>query len=172
MSTIIYDAYKYDGNLQSLMDELPRVRIDFHKHIESNLKSLFNDEIMDADNAYQSVKNMAKSDMRWIQEYEDTCIQVYVCEDIIYIQLFGMIKSIHIHDDLIKKLYDFSFDDRCMDDSEKDWWKSREKIWGKIFHKSPIPLYAGLSYSIGDSNIMLLDTIRKIRGEKPIYGYG
>lgn len=170
MSTSINQAYKFNGCIKELMPHLYGVPTNFHKQIKPEIEFFYGDSIRKAINTAYALKTVVYEDTDWMSSYEGSTIHVYFHDDDIYIQLFGLLRDKHLGDEFNEKLLDFSFDDRCLDDSNEDWFIRRQQIWDEIFSHSTIPNYAGLSYNVSRRKSLLIDIVRNIRNEKSIYG--
>lgn len=163
MSIKIENAFKYKGNIHSLMKELK----DFRDKIITKRTEMVSKEfhsLVNNDNLSVSWVWLEKSFFKIIQwiDYENDFspwISVYFHNENIYIQVFWLEQEeINMLSDNFE---DFEFFDNIDFDKKS---LERQKVWSEIFEESWIPVEVSLSFElfpIKKIRTILSETIKK-----------
>jgi len=155
MSTKIYDAYKYKGNMTQLMDWFYKIRKEYKTNVLKQLELYYEKNKGEYKKKHDYLSEVRISMSKSYPDNEifspSLCAIVYFDKDDILVQFFGLY-NYHAFKYNIKKiikrkrtLVDYHFQNQCMDDVDNEYL-SREKIWDRIYRNSAIPSQDGLTY--------------------------
>lgn len=173
MSTKIYDAYKYNGDLNSLMDKLKSFRSKAREHFTESLGGLLHSDFKFLE-VSKELKKEALSGMRSPLNFESS-IGVFFHPKIdgFLVKFFGMENFKNYERRLPKSFKDWYYQnssDRPDKISEPEW-RQREKEWDLIFKDCGIYQEAGLIfviYDAGNVDRMVWDLVEKRRNKSKL----
>lgn len=148
MSTKIYNAFQYDGNINELIEDLKKFREQVIPHRINKFIEPFNKLIKQDDLPvyWSSIEQYFLKMILWIDREWDTppnCV-IYFHKKKIYFQLFGLDnREIEMFNNISNNFLEFWYSDNTDLDSEL---KKRKKVWDWIFEKSWIPEEVWLTF--------------------------
>lgn len=179
MSTKIYDAYKYSGNIELLLSELVEMRSFYRKkRIYKILGAMTT--ILDVKPLVDYTYTYEKDDLVYdlpitnimdvIKKFIDrkswhplnieASAVVYLNRGNIYVQFFGLERDEFLP--LNDKFSDFHYQNQSDKDENitEEEWQERKQVWDEIFSSSCVPSVVGLIYDFGND---LFDFCKKLK---------
>lgn len=156
MSTKIYSAYKYNGDIEQLKADLKQIRKEYFDKTYSSLKDIFlksYDPKKDEDRVktifdFQKLIEEAMSKGYVSELSPEANAVVYFQEGKIYVQFF--IGRWDEPENLPERFVDYHYQNQTDQPEEinDEEWEEREETWDKILEEEDIPSLAGFTYEI------------------------
>lgn len=165
MSTKIYDAYEYDGNVEEAFKFLQKMKVRVHKQVTHTFSTYrFHTQMPQ----YKMIEEMQKAIQSHLNDpLNVSCSAViYMYKDRVFIQFFGLDRTWDRRLAKVRKLKDYHYQNSTdsPDNLTDSQWDQRRKVWEGIFNKSNYtPSQAGLTFDfISESYSSLVGVVRPL----------